>query len=350
MHRPAASLKTARLLGQTGTRRWRAARGAAVAAVRAADRYVSAAFLSLRREHGGLSTFMFHGVFADRAEVDRGDAHPQQGVTVADFRAFVAYLLGCGYQFVSVADVLAGLPPGPRYAMVTFDDGYFSNSRVVPVLEEFDVPAVVFVSTGHVMGGKCFWWDVLYREGLGRGASAAEIAEETERLKLLRTEEVEADLARRFGRDALRPRGDADRPFTAAELKDFAAHRLVTLGNHTADHAILPRYTPEEMRRQLRDAQDVLREVTGAAPAAVAYPNGEYSDAVVEAARSVDLRLGIGIEPRKNRLPIDVAAGDAMRLGRFTPPGGDALLPQLRVFRADVRLYDSLRLLARKGG
>src|SRR5688500_8979811 len=191
MHRPAASLTPALRLRRAPPLRWQSgAPGAAVTAVRAADRYVSAACLSLHRERGALSTFMFHGLFASCSEVARGDADPQQAVTVPDFRRFVEYLLGCGYRFVSVADVLSGLSPGPRYAMVTFDDGYFSNIRALPVLEEFDVPAAVFVSTGHVLGGKCFWWDVLYREALARGVSVAEIAEETERLKALRTEAV----------------------------------------------------------------------------------------------------------------------------------------------------------------
>jgi peptidoglycan/xylan/chitin deacetylase (PgdA/CDA1 family) len=328
-------------------RRWLgAARTRVVSAVRAADRVVSAAYLSLRGERGALSAFMFHGLFASRAEVNAGDADPQQGVTVSDFRAFLEYFLSHGYRFVSAADVLGGLSPGAKYAMVTFDDGYSNNSRALPLLEEYEVPAAVFVSTDHVAAGKCFWWDVLYREARAAGASAREIAAETERLKRFRAEEIEAELVARYGPAAFRPRSDADRPFTPAGLKDFAAHRLVTLGNHTANHAILTRYPPELIKYQLQGAQDALREMTGVTPLAVAYPNGDYSPAVLGAARSVGLRLGIGVEPRKNRVPIDLAGDDCLRLGRFTPPGGDALLDQCRVFRSDVRLYDSLRSLA----
>jgi peptidoglycan/xylan/chitin deacetylase (PgdA/CDA1 family) len=344
MHRAASSLTPAR---QAPPRRWLgAARAGVVSAVRAADRAVSAAYLSVRAERGALSTFLFHGLFVGRAEVSAGDADPQQGVTVSDFRAFLDYFLSRGYRFVSIADVLGGLAPGAKYAMVTFDDGYFNNSRALPLLEEYKVPAAVFVSTDHVAEGKCFWWDVLYREARAGGASDREIAAETRRLKQFRAEEIEAELVARYGPGAFEPRGDADRPFTPAELKEFAAHPLVTLGNHTANHAILTRYPPELIRRQLRGAQDALREMAGVTPLAVAYPNGDYSPAVLEACRAAGLKLGIGVEPRKNRIPIDASGDGCLRLGRFTPPGGDALIPQCRVFRSDVRLYDSLRSLA----
>jgi peptidoglycan/xylan/chitin deacetylase (PgdA/CDA1 family) len=323
-----------------------AARAGVVSAVRAADRAVSAAYLSLRAERSALSTFLFHGLFASRAEANAGDADPQQGVTVSDFRGFLEYFLAHGYRFVSVADVLGGLSPGAKYAMVTFDDGYYNNGRALPLLEEYQVPAAVFVSTDHVLEGKCFWWDVLYREARAAGASDGEIAAETGRLKHFRAEEIEAELVARYGPDALRPRCDADRPFTPGELKDFAAHPLVTLGNHTANHAILTRYPPDVIRRQLQGAQDALREMTGVTPLAVAFPNGDYSPAVLDAARSVGLRLGIGVEPRKNRVPLDLKGDGCLRLGRFTPPGGAALLERCRVFRSDVRLYDSLRSLA----
>ena len=323
------------------------ARSAIAWAVRAADRAASRAYLSLFEERSSLSTFLFHGLFRNEAETDAGLVDPQQRTTVADFRAFLEHFLAAGYQFVGVADVLAGLRPGGKYALVTFDDGYFNNTRALPLLREYRVPAVFFISTDHVRLGKCFWWDVLYREGLRRGVTPAEIARETTALKRIRTEKTEARLARRFGAAAFAPRSDLDRPFTPAELRDFAAEPLVTLGNHTANHAILTRYPIEEAKRQLAAAQDALRGMTGTAPRAVAYPNGDYSGPVLRAARELGFSLGLGVEPRKNRLPLNPSDDGWLRLGRFTPPGGDHLAAQCTAFRSDLRLYDAARSLAR---
>ena len=321
----------------------RAAQARPVRAVSAADHLCSAAYLSLFDERASLSTFLFHGLFKDRAEAGAGDADPQQGVTVDDFRWFVEYFLSHGYRFVAVADVLAGLPPAGKYALLTFDDGYANNARALPVPRECHVPAACFVSSGHVERGRCFWWDVLYREARSRGAAPWEITIEVRRLKRLPFDRIDVELAARFGAAAFAPRGDADRPFTPAELKAFAADLLITLGNHTADHAILTRCDAAEVHEQLSRCQSALRQMAGVTPQCVAYPNGDYSNAVVSACRDVGLRLGIGVEPRKNRLPVNLSAEDAFRLGRFTPAGGAALRAQCRVFRSDLRLYDTVR-------
>jgi peptidoglycan/xylan/chitin deacetylase (PgdA/CDA1 family) len=318
-----------------------------MSAARSFDRAVAGTYLALFGERGGLSTFLFHGLFRDEAEIDAGDADPQQRFTVADFRRFVALFLESGHRFVSVADVLAGLPRGGKYALVTFDDGYFNNMRALPVLREFGVPAAVFVSTDHVRLGKCFWWDVLYREGRARGRSEAEIASETTALKRLRTEAIEAELSRRFGLGAFAPRGEADRPLTPDELRELASEPLITIGNHTRNHAILTRYRPDEVREQLESAQSALRQMTGTTPVCVAYPNGDHRASTVDVCRDLGLRLGLTVEPTRNRLPITPGGDACLRLGRFTPTGAEEVDRQCQVFRSDVRVYDALRAVAR---
>jgi peptidoglycan/xylan/chitin deacetylase (PgdA/CDA1 family) len=122
-------------------------------------------------------------------------------------------------------------------------------------LEEFNVPAVFFISSNHVKYNKSFWWDVVYREGKQRQLSGVEIGRTIGGYKKLKTEDVERDLKKKYGAHALRPMTDMDRPFTPSELRAFSNHPLVSLGNHTKDHAILPNYSEAEIRRQICDAQ-----------------------------------------------------------------------------------------------
>jgi peptidoglycan/xylan/chitin deacetylase (PgdA/CDA1 family) len=311
--------------------------------VRATDAVLARAYLSLFRERSALLCFLFHSLFRSQREMERNLIDPLERTTVAHFRDLVAYYLDNGYRFVTPDQLLAGLAPDGRYAMLTFDDGYFNNVLALPVLEEFGVPALFFISTSHVLRNKCFWWDALYRERTARGASPRTIYHEALALKSLRTDQVESQLRTRFGASVLTPRSDIDRPFAPDELRRFAASPLVHLGNHTADHAILPNYAPREIRRQIADAQQSLRAITGKAPVAIAYPNGAHSQQVTQIAREEGLKIGFTIRPQKVSIPIAADSADVMRLGRFVPKGRRRMSPQCRAYRSDLQLYDKFR-------
>lgn len=311
--------------------------------IRATDAVVAKAYLKLFRERNALMAFLFHSLFRNEAEIAQNLVDPLQRTTVAQFRQFIEYYLENGYRFVSPADVLAGLSPQGRYALVTFDDGYFNNVLALPVLEEYRVPAVFFISTNHVREGKCFWWDALFRERTGQGASHRRIKAEALEFKSLTSEQIEEQLLARFGPDTLRPRGDIDRPFTPAELREFARSPRVHLGNHTANHAILTNYSTGQVRDQITGCQQALREMTGLQPSAIAYPNGANNGDIVRTCGEIGMKIGFTIRPEK--IPIPVAGNDdsMLRLGRFCPHGEGPMLRQCRTYRSDLLLYGLFR-------
>lgn len=46
--------------------------------------------------------------------------------------------------------------------VVTFDDGYLDNfTYALPILEELEIPATIFISTGTLQTGTKMWWDEL---------------------------------------------------------------------------------------------------------------------------------------------------------------------------------------------
>jgi peptidoglycan/xylan/chitin deacetylase (PgdA/CDA1 family) len=267
---------------------------------------------------GTLLTFLFHGVFRNENEIEQHVADPQQKITLSHFSQFVEHMLEAGYQFVTPGDVEHGLAEDGRHVMATFDDGYANNLHVRPLLEEYGVPAVFFISTGHVLAGKPFWWDVLYRELWRRGASAKQISQVGQGLKELTNAEIEGVLTTMFGAKSLVAESDIDRPLSVGELQDFARCPFVHLGNHTRDHGVLTNYTATGIAEQLGAAQDDLEHMVGVRPTCVSYPNGNYSPEVLRAARSLGLTLGITVERARNPLPLDRSDDGWLRLGRFT--------------------------------
>ena len=314
-------------------------------AVHGLDLALSRGWQGLLGDPPGLRAFMFHALFADRREVESGLIDPFQPVTLADFRAFIDHFLEQGYRFVAPADLANGLDPGGRYALISFDDGYANNLAALTVLREFDVPATFFVSANHVAEGRAYWWDVLYRRRVKQGRRPDEIAGEQEALKALTHREIEAALQREFGAAALSPEGELDRPMTEAELAVFAREPQVTVGNHTADHAILTVHDDAEAVTQIRACQDYLTKVTGAAPDVIAYPNGDHDARVVALARREGLTLGFVTEPRRARLPL--SADGAMTIGRYALDGGPGLRDQCRLCQSGLQLVHGSRRLRR---
>lgn len=288
-----------------------------------------------------LLVFMFHSLFANEREKAAEHIDPQQDTSAHFFRQWVERFLHMGYRFVSPQEVLAGLPTDGRYAMLTFDDGYYNNTLALPVLKEFGVSATFYISTDHVEQQKCYWWDALYRERRKQGRPLQSIRQEQESMKNQTTEQMEAYLRAQFGPQALRPLADIDRPLNVAELRDFAKAPGVVLGNHTRNHAILGNYSPQSALEQLESAQKFLADITGQRPLSIAYPNGNHNDQVVELCKQVGLQVGVTTFPEANNLPLPASL---MRLSRLMPLGYRNIDTQAKIFASG----QSLELLAKK--
>jgi peptidoglycan/xylan/chitin deacetylase (PgdA/CDA1 family) len=311
--------------------------------VRRTDAAVAGVYLSLFSERNALLGFLFHSLFRNAQEMELNQIDPLQRTTVAQFRQFIEYYLENGYQFISPDDLANGRQADGKYAMITFDDGYYNNTLALPILEEYGVPAVFFICSDNVQRNRCFWWDVHYRELAAQGIEGSTIYREGLAQKALRTHEIEERLIARFGAKAFTPRGDIDRPFSPSELHDFAAKRFVHIGNHSAGHAILTNYTPEDVRQQIVIAQEYLEKLTGKQPIAIAYPNGGYDAQIMRICREQGLKVGFTTRPRKNRLPMAVNAPELLSLSRFSLGGCKPIAAQCRSCRSDLQLYGSFR-------
>jgi peptidoglycan/xylan/chitin deacetylase (PgdA/CDA1 family) len=307
------------------------------------DEMVARVCLTVTGELGSVLVFLFHALFQDGDEARAGLMDPQQGITVDMLRAFLLHFKEQSYRFVSPEDIVNELDLRGKNVLVTFDDGYYNNVRALPVLEQFGVPAVFFISTDHIRYEKAFWWDVVFREFRKRRRTDENIRDAIAAYKRFKTAAVEADLRLRFGESALKPIGDLDRPFKSSELAEFAGRPLVFLGNHTKDHAILTNCCDAEVSEQIVGAQNDIFEMTGERPEIIAYPNGNASPLIQAIAWDAGLRLGIGTSPGKNRLPLRIDAGGGMMMKRFTLWGDRGIDTQCRVSRSRLSLYRSLQ-------
>ena len=102
----------------------------------------------------GIRGLLFHSIFTDFGELECEQILPQQKITVEKFRIIIEYFLEHNYIFLKYDDLKKDLNPKGKYIYVTFDDGYYNNIKILPVIEDCKVPIHLFVTTGNIISQK----------------------------------------------------------------------------------------------------------------------------------------------------------------------------------------------------
>lgn len=233
----------------------------------------------------------------------------------------------------AVEALAAGTLP-ERAVCVTFDDGYADNETcALPILQKYQIPASVFVSTGFLNGGRMFndsvieavrgfTSDSLDLRDLGlevyplvdwpaRLRCAEQILHAIKHLEPHERSAVVAQITR--DSTAL----PEDLMMTDAQVRNLADNG-VYIGAHTVNHPILASTAAVQARAEIAQSKQQLEELLQRPVQAFAYPNGkpgadyrpEHRDMVGELGFDTALATHWGAA---------VAASDPLQLPRFTP-------------------------------
>jgi peptidoglycan/xylan/chitin deacetylase (PgdA/CDA1 family) len=301
--------------------------------------------LRWRLEKNGLLCLLFHAVTEPGAIGVRPETIPVVGLNISEFRQIFECFLEAGYNFISADQITEELLGTGRYIHVTFDDGYYNNIKILPLLEEYQIPAHIFVTTTNVLLNQRFWWDVLYEHMVLSGKNWKEIARKIELLKRWGHRQIADHFIDSLGASAFVPKSDANRPLMPDELKAFSIHPLITIGNHTQDHVILSRVDRAIAKEQIYGAQRDLHSIIGHEPSSFAFPNGNYNDETIRLLDEMGFKLGFSCDWRWNRLSRDLEGESRLVLGRYSFVSGLDLTIQAETFR--VAGYSPL-ILAKK--
>ena len=233
-------------------------------------------------------------------------------------------------EFVAALD--KGGTPRPA-AVITFDDGYADNLvNAKPLLERYNVPATVFLTTGYLGGQREFWWDELDRLLLqpGRlpqvlrmtvhgndydwnlGESAEYSVEQLQRdrtwtvletppsarhfvfSEVWRLFQFLPDDDRRLLLDELQrwagiqPTVRAThRQLSTQEVVELTNGELVEVGAHTVTHAVLASLPLNQQREEIQQSKSRVEEIANRRVMSFAYPYGSPPDFTRETAAIV---------------------------------------------------------------
>ena len=210
-------------------------------------------------------------------------------------------------EVVSIDDLCKSIenrkPLGPRCVVLTFDDGYKNNLRVVaPILKAWNLPFTIFVSTKHISEGRRFPmyyvraamlytekrnvhfrsmqqnFDLTSRER--RLSAVRAITDVVKRAPLEAVDQIVTECIAQITRHQwaeLDERFKSDEPMTWGEVVRTAAMGA-TIGSHCHDHCILHLHQSEaEVLWQVRESKAEIERNIGECRY-IAYPNGTADD------------------------------------------------------------------------
>lgn len=271
-------------------------------------------FLSISKEKGTLISFLVHGIYRNEKEKSHHLIDPQDNPTLDQLKEFLCFFQENGYEFIKPEDIYT-LSPNKKYALLTFDDGYFNNMHVLPMLKELGIPAIIYVTTNNIYENICYWWDIIYRERSREGISPEKIRKEQWVLKDLKYSGIQDYIIQNFGSNAFKPVADIDRPLTLNEFNELASNSQIAIGNHCENHALLVNYSREEVKSELITSQEKLKECLGYYPKTIAYPNGSFNQMVLDVAEELGFELGFSVIQKRTDLPFPIR--DKYKINRF---------------------------------
>jgi peptidoglycan/xylan/chitin deacetylase (PgdA/CDA1 family) len=271
--------------------------------------------LKIVGENNQLLVFYFHGLYKSLEQRDLNHIDPQSNMTVNQFSDFLDYFLNHNYSFINSEELLAGPRLDGRYAMVTFDDGYFNNLLAIDVLRKFRIPAVFFITAKNIIENRSFWWDIIFKYRFKHGNSLKKIQNEQTYLKQFKDEYIDDYIIKNFGIKAFIPWSDIDRPLTEPEVGTLKEFSLAEIGNHTYNHSILTNCSRNEIEEEYNASNKFLASLTGSIPISTAFPNGYYNQLVLSVTEEAGFKLAFSIVPQKNHLPLP--SGNLICLNRF---------------------------------
>lgn len=211
----------------------------------------------------------------------------------------------------------------PAALILTFDDGFADFPRtVLPILEEYEAPATLFVTTGFVDGRRVPYERLLAgfllmaperivldgHEVVFENMAARAAAYERLRLSVKKaSERARRRLVNRVAAACGLQLDDVPvpAPLTTEDIRRLAAHDLVSLGAHSIGHGALDSMLPLAAWSEISGSRRALEAMSGQAVDAFAYPYGAHTALVRRLVASAGFRLALGTEPRRVR-PADV--------------------------------------------
>ncbi|NIR53123.1 polysaccharide deacetylase family protein [candidate division KSB1 bacterium] len=254
----------------------------------------------------------FHRVTAQKEEQDR-QGLPTISISAENFESLIRFLIR-HYRIISMREfvncAIKGVKVPGNSMIISFDDGYKELlENALPVLRQYELPAVLFVPTGAINDGGYFWWDALHAllqtasTGLQFSRQRSSDPAISNYLKMMDTivakkqdtrgpaiyqfidklQELNAELRERF----------LDHVFSSEKHQPYLP-RVMTwheieemsqagweIGSHTVNHQFLTSVPGDAALQELTRSKEEVERRLNLEVFCFSYPGGKYSEEIV---------------------------------------------------------------------
>jgi peptidoglycan/xylan/chitin deacetylase (PgdA/CDA1 family) len=223
-------------------------------------------------------------------------------VSLANFEAQLLYFKE-HFQILSLDDEWTSLHK--TGLVITFDDGYADNLlNALPLLEKYNIPATIFVTTLNSNTTNEFWWDrfvfdyyatsdFFFLPGFEEKVSKKECTYTfcVEIVSKLGNEDRNKWFLEFESVNKLNYKDrESYRSLTNSELRVLSEHPLINIGLHTHHHYALGGLSYQEQKEELLLSVNQLNELVTNSVKYLAVPFGSYNDNTLEIAEDLNFK------------------------------------------------------------
>lgn len=187
------------------------------------------------------------------------------------FERIIRHLIRKSYTFVSLdqlEEFLAGKVIKNKVAIITIDDGWKGNLKLLKVIEKYNVFTTIFVTTSAIEEGN-FWFE---RVRSDKNRTRKELGKDVIRIKKLKTEDYYNYI------EFLKNEKPLDRSaFTKEELVSLSFNPYISIGSHSISHMSFPEKNIQSQRFEMIRSKEILEGWLRKEVRYFSYPSGDFT-------------------------------------------------------------------------
>ncbi len=275
-------------------------------------RQLASKLFSLTKWHAWLPSrhsriLMYHRVINPESEPI--PQLPGMFIRPETFRMHLEYLTKY-FKIIPLEDLIANycdkLTTKEKYIALTFDDAWVDfKTNALPILEEFEAPATVFVPTKFIDTGELFWNDIILLT-LKSSLDLKDLSTKyninfsnnpTDLIENLKNDRNKRNLITVELKQLLSQELKAIPPqfLSWEDIKSISKKGLVTFGSHTHSHEIATQMKIEDLKLDIELSLENFKSKEISAHNTFCYPNQSRNDETDRCIKNIGFKNALGL-------------------------------------------------------